>query len=249
MLFLSAPVLDPLTSMIFPEERSFNISLHWSSVTDAEFYDIHVSMDGTTYSVLDTVDSSITDYTDTVNVNGTYHYNITARSGTVESKSSNSESISITILVPSTPSVTTNLTATTLGDVMISWNATSNTERYLVYRSNSSVIELIPTNLVANITDTEFNDTLTDVGMYFYVVFAVSSQEIVSDSSNVVQVEMMEERTIMDLISEFIFMLISIALFLIGALTSTAVVIARKRSRNQVPKTLKDCEIDGTCDL
>ncbi len=172
--FLSPPIALALNAPSTPTNFSASalstseISLTWSSVSDATSYDIYRSTSSSgTYSYLDSVTTRR--YTDTdLTSNKTYYYKIQA----VNSAGSSPYSA---IASATTYATFSNLSAKAIGSgqIYLSWNSVSRTTSYIIHRATSysgTYTEL------ARTTSTNYTDgNLTSGRTYYYQVEAVNS--------------------------------------------------------------------------
>lgn len=236
--------LSILSTVVDVPSNAFNVTLDWSWISGSEEYNVYRSPDNATFTMIGTTDISY--YVDQVTSNGTWYYRVTGVNGTVEGGQSNTANKTITLYLPGSPTVSVNSTPSATGIFILRWNRTINGQRYLVYGSNSSTVDLIPSNLVANITGTGITVQQTTNGTYYYVVVAVSTQGFLAQSSLVTVVVAIEpppaELSFLEQIVSFIVNIISAIITFILSILGLALVYKTRR------RTPKDC-IGGQCNV
>jgi fibronectin type 3 domain-containing protein len=151
-------------------DSSSSITISWTSVPDADGYRIYRSTASyLTFSLRGT--STSASYTDTgLSANTTYYYKVSAYNST-GGESSQSSYISTKTLV-AVPNAPTGVSASAVlsQKVMISWNSSTNTEEYHIYRRTGSSGEFnkIGTSTITSYTDSEVEASTT----YYYRVSA-----------------------------------------------------------------------------
>jgi fibronectin type 3 domain-containing protein len=172
------------------------VSLSWSAATDnvgVVRYDVYrgTSAGFTPTSGNRIAQPSVTSYTDSGLVAGTYYYKVTAEdaAGNV-SAASNEASAAIPDTTP--PSPPANLTATGgTAQATLSWSASTDdvaVTKYDVYRSTTSGFTPGSANRIAQPAGTSYTDPSLAAGTYYYKVRAEDAAGNVSGSSNEAQV-------------------------------------------------------------
>ncbi|MHA1270221.1 MAG: hypothetical protein ACTSPY_10580 [Candidatus Helarchaeota archaeon] len=165
------PILDPIIPTI---DSDGIITLNWSNVVNVTQYYIYRNTSVITTVIgltpIDTVSNNY--YTDTITTNGLYFYVIVANNGWANSTISNCENVTVAIppsaptLDPITPAVNTD------GNITLNWNNVSNATLYYIYRNTSFIITIVGLNPIAIITNTNYTDVITTIGIYYYVIVA-----------------------------------------------------------------------------
>jgi fibronectin type 3 domain-containing protein len=145
---------------------NWNVVLTWPASSTATSYNVKRAVAyGGPYTLLDNV--TTTNYTDTTPVSGTnYYYSVSALN--VGGESANSS----TVIVPAQVFSPTGLSATAVSGTQIAlvWNAFTNATSYNVKRSPVSGGSY---TTIANVTATNYTDTVASVGVgNYYVVSA-----------------------------------------------------------------------------
>ena len=135
------PASPSLNTITPSPSTSGNITLTWNSVTGAVSYNVYRDTSNiTSVGMLTPIGSPTgTTYQDTLALNGTYYYAITAMNGSGESPISNCESILVAI-----PSIPANTTSTTTSSTT---NSTTNTSTNNSSKPSSSNIASYPLDL------------------------------------------------------------------------------------------------------
>ena len=157
------------------------VGLSWSASSGATSYKVKRSTtSGGPYTTI--ASPTTTSYTDTGVTNGTTYYYVVSGVNTA-GESANSSQVSATPqqAVPAAP---TNLTATAgIGQVGLSWSASSGATSYKVKRSTTSGG---PYTTIASPTTTSYTDTgVTNGTTYYYVVSGVNTAGESANSSQV----------------------------------------------------------------
>ena len=171
------------------------VSLSWSAATDnvgVVRYDVYrgTSAGFTPTSGNRIAQPSVTSYTDSGLVAGTYYYKVTAEdaAGNV-SAASNEASAAIPDTTP--PSPPANLTATGgTAQATLSWSASTDdvaVTKYDVYRSTTSGFTPGSGNRIAQPAGTSYTDPSLAAGTYYYKVRAEDAAGNVSGNSNEAQ--------------------------------------------------------------
>ncbi|WP_239633163.1 S-layer homology domain-containing protein [Paenibacillus sp. H1-7] len=161
------------------------VSLKWSSVTGATYYNVKRSTTPGTGYVTVAANVANTQYADIGLENGTtYYYVVTAGNTAGESDASTETSAqpkaSIVIQVPAAPS---NLTATA-GDAQVSlkWNSVTGATYYNVKRTTTPGTGYV--TVAANVANNSYTDSGLQYGStYYYVVTAANSAYESADSN------------------------------------------------------------------
>ncbi|UCG68454.1 MAG: hypothetical protein JSV09_11650 [Thermoplasmata archaeon] len=170
----------PASTYLWPIQPNPSITgiifLNWSPVVGAEEYYIYrdtqniVSVAGLT-PIGKTDSQDHTNFTDTVTKNREYYYFITP-GNTFGNSTSNCQNVTVKIplnkpyLQPISPSPDTD------GIIELSWTSVQNAEYYYIFRhplNISSISGLIPIGVSPTCN---YTDTISIIGMYFYVIVA-----------------------------------------------------------------------------
>ncbi|MBD3228995.1 MAG: hypothetical protein GF329_12470 [Candidatus Lokiarchaeota archaeon] len=166
-----SPFLDPILPIIDPDGT---ITLDWNNVTNATSYYIYRNS-----SIITTLDSltpintvSDSNYTDGLTINGIYYYVIVASDGWANSSISNCENVTIAIppdnpvLDPILPTIDPD------GTITLDWNNVTNAISYYIYRDTSTITTLDSLTPIDTVSDSNYTDTITTNGQYYYVIVA-----------------------------------------------------------------------------
>lgn len=215
--------------------NAIDVTLDWSWFAGIESYNVYRSPDNVTFS--NAGSTTISSFVDQVTGNGTWYYYVTGVNGTNEGGPSNIVNASITILLPGIPVVTVNATPSSTGIFTLRWNATVNTQRYLIYGNDTPTVELVPGNLIGNITATGIVDQQATNGTYYYVVIAVSPQGFTRASSTVAVVVAIEppprELTFLERILSFIINIIATIITFILSIFGLVTIYNLQKKRNR----------------
>lgn len=149
------------------------VVLNWDSVTNATGYNIKsATTAGGPYTTIESVTSSVYNYTDTGLTNGTtYYYVVTATNSGGESANSNEVFATPQQSLPNAPS---GLTATAgNAQVSLSWGSVTDATSYEVKRGTAAGG---PYTTIASSTSPSYVDTgLTNGTTYYFVVTAINT--------------------------------------------------------------------------
>ncbi|WP_282938599.1 pectinesterase family protein [Paenibacillus sp. RC67] len=154
------------------------VSLQWSSVTEATYYNVKRStIKGGAYTTIAT-NVTGTSYTDTGLTNGTtYYYVVSAANAGGES--ANTQEVNATPTAPVTPvqppaAPSGLITTAGIGQVSLQWSSVTEAVYYNVKRSTTKGGAY--TTIATNVTGTSYTDTgLTNGTTYYYVVSAANA--------------------------------------------------------------------------
>lgn len=184
---LNTPNLDVITPN--PDNDGY-ISLNWSKISGANNYLIYRN----DYYILSTfgltpvavVNES--NYHDLIHMNGDYYYVVVAINSTAISSISNCESIVVSIplstpiLDPILPNISHN------GKVYLNWNDILGARIYYIYRDDTNITNSEEASLIAQTTDSNYTDTISVNGIYYYIIIA-GDFSLNSSISNCIEVK------------------------------------------------------------
>jgi len=153
------------------------INLNWSDVIGASIYHVYRNTSSITsvIGLTPITSGALSNYQDTVTINGTYYYVIVAGNATGNSSISNCESVVVAIppAVLNAPALDTILpNPDNDGIIDLNWNDVSGATYYYVYRGTvniTSVDGLIP---ITVISESQYEDTVTSNEEFYYVIMA-----------------------------------------------------------------------------
>ena len=179
------PSTEPVLATIVPNPSSSGIiDLNWSDIVGILHYNVYRS----TSFIVD-VDSLIpiatiqnSEYTDIVTLEGTYYYIVEAVS-ILFTTLSQCESVeySIPFVAPILDPILPN--PANDSSIFLNWNDVPNAAVYFIYRSLSFIDNISGLTEIDIVIDSEYTDTLTATGTYYYVIVAFDGSKY-SDISN-----------------------------------------------------------------
>ena len=164
-------MLDPIVPAV---DGDGIIDLNWSDIVGATTYYVFRDTSNITSVVGLTPIASVSEsnYTDTLTINGIYHYVIVVEDGWANSSISNCEDVTVgiplsaTFLYPILPEVDED------GIIELEWSKVVRATIYYVYRSLSYISSLDGLIPIAMVSETNYTDTLTANDYYYYVIVA-----------------------------------------------------------------------------
>lgn len=105
-------------------------------------------------------------------MNGDYYYVVVAINSTAISSISNCETVvvSIPLSTPILDPILSNVSHN--GKVNLNWNDILGATIYFVYRDDTYITNSEEASLIAQTTDSDYNDTIYVNGIYYYIVIA-----------------------------------------------------------------------------
>lgn len=178
----------PILSSINPNPTVGDITLSWSPVSSANYYNVYVSTSPLTETNItngqynDSFQAYSTTYTD-IESNGNYYYVVTTVDyNDLESICSNS--LSVTVSTSARPTQTPTLAAISPNPsnspyIFLSWNAVSNAAGYGIFESIYPITNLTITNLspIGYVTGskTKYTDQEWTNGTFYYMIVAFNA--------------------------------------------------------------------------
>ncbi|TFF85845.1 MAG: hypothetical protein EU551_03150, partial [Promethearchaeota archaeon] len=189
--FYGIPGTPTLNSILPNPDYNYNISLDWNDVENATDYYIYREtseiMDITGLTAIAKVSDS--NYTDSVLTDGDYYYVIVGANDEHNGSISNCENVTVIIAPqPETPVLDIIMPRINYyGVIDLNWSEAENTSYYFIYRDTSfisNISNLIP---VANITATNYTDTVFGNDTYYYVIVSgnIGFNSSISNCENV----------------------------------------------------------------
>jgi hypothetical protein len=172
-----------------------NIQLTWNAITGATGYTINqYHVDSGIMTPIQII-GPITFRNITLELNGTYFFNITATNGSANSAVSNNVSVNIAITAFALRTMTLSITGIVppdSGDIPLSWNAVPYATRYFLYQDTSTITNidsLTPTEIASIIPGqappTSRTVTVTVSGTYYFRIYATNGVDNTSLSNEV----------------------------------------------------------------
>lgn len=150
------------------------IYLNWSDIFVASIYYIYrESSEITTVDTLTPIAAvSESNYNDTIAFNGVYYYVIVAGNAKENSSISNCENVIVAIPVssPTLNIITPHIDED--GVIFLNWTDVLAATTYYVYRDSQKIESLDDLTPIAIVTHSNFTDTITTNGYYFYAIVA-----------------------------------------------------------------------------
>ena len=174
---LNPPILDP----ILPNQDFDGIiELNWNDVIGVTKFYIYrdssliTSVDGITPIAAVSKDN----YQDTLTSDGIYFYVIVASNIRANSSLSNCESVLVAIPNPNTPVLQPISPKRDFdGNIELNWNDVVGVIIYYVYRASSPITSVDGITPIAVVSESNYQDTLTSDGTYYYVIVAGNIRE------------------------------------------------------------------------
>lgn len=150
------------------------IYLNWTDISGASVYYIYrESSEITTVDTLIPIAAvSESNYNDTIAWNGVYYYVIVAGNAKENSSISNCENVIVAIPVssPTLDVITPHIDED--GVIFLNWTDVLAATKYYVYRDSQKIESLDDLAPIAIVTHSNFTDTITTNGYYFYAIVA-----------------------------------------------------------------------------
>ena len=223
------PPVEPVLNIIASPTITGDIHISWNSVSDANDYAVYRSDDDNVYDLLEKV--YINSYDDLIEENGEYYYKIRAGNEGGVSDYSNIESVIVAIpTVPNAPQ--TNKITYEIVDsgvkITVSWSEVS-CNSYKLYMEFVSETKSTGFVLIEDdLTSTSYSVVLTDIGKYYYKVFAVNDIGE-SEQSNLTTINITE-----DGISELDdYTWLYVVIVVLGLLLVPVIILTRKRKKKK----------------
>ena len=164
---LEAPTLYPITPLT---DNDGDITLDWSNVNGATFYEIYRSDDDSIFSLIKSglVNSM---YFDLGLLEGYYNYYIIASNGVMDPNPSETKTVQVLIPPPIAPTLLTiwpSMSKT--GNVSLRWLGYSNA--YNIYRAKDSGSYTL---IKSDVSSREYQDAILSKGLYEYYVTAIEN--------------------------------------------------------------------------
>ncbi|NVM31033.1 MAG: hypothetical protein HWN65_19485 [Candidatus Helarchaeota archaeon] len=178
---------------IFPNPDSDGIiHLNWSNVGGATQYYVYRN-DSTITTVVGLTPIamvSMSNYTDTLFLNGTYYYVIVAGNAAGNSSISNCENVTVAIptAIPNPPVLEPIFpNPSNDGIIALNWSDVVGATTYYVYRNTSTITSVAGLTAIATVSTSNYTDTILINGTYYYVIVAgnISGNSSISNCENV----------------------------------------------------------------
>ena len=184
------PLTQPTLDLISPNpDYDGIINLNWDSINGATMYYIYrnnsyINSINQLTPVNTTVDNN---YTEKLNVNGTYYYVIVAGDGFVNSSISNCVNVTVNLSLDNPNLIILSPNPTPTGNVVLDWDDIEGATTYYIYRDVffiSSIDSLFPITAtsISNYTENFYENEI-----YYYVIVA-SNGVVDSPISNCIEV-------------------------------------------------------------
>jgi parallel beta-helix repeat protein len=182
------PTLNP----ILPNpDYNYNISLDWNDVENATDYYIyrHTSEITDITGLTPIAKVSDSNYSDSVLTDGDYYYVIVGANDEHNGSISNCENVTIEIAPqPETPVLDVIVPRINYrGVIDLNWSEAENSSFYFVYRDTSLITDVSTLTPIANITATNYIDTVFSNDIYYYVIVSgnIGFNSSISNCENV----------------------------------------------------------------
>ncbi len=153
------------------------VDLHWNDINGATHYNIYrapVLLDEA-FVIVDTV--TVSKFTDSITIDGIYYYYVEAVTNyhTTNSVRRYVEVEIVPLQAPILAPIIYN--STTNGTVNLYWNNVADATEYFIYRSSSYIWDIGCLMPLDTSSISEYTDTLTSGGVYYYVIVASDGVE------------------------------------------------------------------------
>jgi hypothetical protein len=183
---LDAPFLEPI---IPGQDIDGIIELNWTDVDGVVSYSVYrdVNNISSIYGLTPIAIVSESNYTDTITMNQIYFYVIIAQNSTVVSPISNCQDVLVMIPLqhPILDLISPNISSS--GNILLNWNDILGAHLYYVYRDDTNITNPEQASLIAQSIDSDYIDTISVDGIYYYVIIA-GDHTVNSSISNCVEV-------------------------------------------------------------
>ncbi len=168
---LNPPVLESISPN--PDNDGI-IVLNWNDIEGATEYNIYRSRSpiiSISYMIPIT-NVSVNTYQDTVSQGGNWYYAIVAGNLTHRSSHSNCESVLVTIPPPAPILAPIFPNPDVDGVIQLNWSESVSATTYYIFRDNFPITSLEESSLIANVSESCFQDLIQSNGLYYYAVVA-----------------------------------------------------------------------------